>query len=239
MKKIFKIVVIVFLLQSCANRNSMIENKNLIKNKLQIFENIDSIEVKGEIINGNKRLIYESVDEEEFFRKLKVNIKEIRYFSRDKAFNENIKLKERYNSLNICKQENLNDRPEICFYHSLIGDFLIIQKVHFEDTETFLIDIRDKNVEKNLLGMSISVNSEKNLFFYNDNSVFSPEDNTKIVLLKVNNSKIEKVFSSEVNWFTSFSFFDKNSNYIYYLHSYYNDQYKIISTYAKMEISIH
>lgn len=240
MKIFFKIVLLVFLLQSCANRNVTIKNKNLIKDSLQIFENIDSVEVKGKIIDGNKSLIYESVDEEEFFRRLKVNIKDIRYFSRDKVFNENIKLKEKYNSLNIfCNQESLNDRPKIYFYHSLISDFLIIQKIHFEDTETLLIDIRDKKVEKNLLGMSVSVNSKRNLFFYNDNNAFAPEENTKIVLFKVKNSKIEKVFSSEVKWFTSFSFFDKDSNYIYYLHSYYNEQYNIVSTYAKMEISTH
>jgi hypothetical protein len=38
----------------------------------------------------------------------------------------------------------------------------------------------------------------------------------------------------EVDWFTSFSFFDDENN-LYYIHSFYDENFEIKSTYAKME----
>lgn len=238
---------LAFIIQNCSNVDSEISKKNsilldhlLTGSYILIYEN--EMEVKGEMVGDSISVKYYSVNPEEYFSEFEESKTLKTHFTRDHRFNEILgQYAVRKNDSLILKGRNRQDFllkdgiRDFYFYEGKVLNLHIVKSIQFEDSRIMFINYQDGVEAFSLLGLSLSKDERNNLIFYSDDVLNSMRDSTEIAFYKVNSNKLDTLLSVQTKWFSNFSFF-KNSNEIYYLHSVYEDGYKMKSTYAKMEI---
>ncbi len=130
--------------------------------------------------------------------------------------------------------ENNQHRARNFFLENKIGDFYIIKRIQFEDAETIFYNSGKGEEELFVNGLSICANSKDSLVLQSKYQPILPNNtNKQICLFKINSRKIDTLQCFNTDWFSSFSFFDKNDSSIYYIHSFYKNN-NLVETYAKM-----
>ena len=228
---------------------SDIELFQLINDSTSVFEDVVDLNINMKFKKDSLDIKIVSVTAKEFESALNINDKDIRYFTSNHKVNEgvdneNIKrigsllcLGKKPNNLFLYDLERNNyHRARNFFFHSRIGNYYIIQRTQFEDKETLVYNIKNNEVELFIPTINVSTSPKDSLMFISDSRMISLEDKFPIDIVKLSDKGIDTLFSENTRWFAPFSFFDSNSNSIYYIHSIYKNN-KIVSDYAKMDIS--
>lgn len=252
MKKITIILFVTIISISCKKYSVNVEDStnngyNIVKilnDSINFFNDVKEFSIdKNQMENDSIKIIYYSITKSEFFNAMYKNEKNIQFFNSDYKLNEDIRFRKENqitltNTIDTIRfidlpSTNIN-RPSYYFLQGIIGDFYIIKKIHFEDADTYLYNSKSLNLGKELSGITSSFESNKSLLFYIYNPFFSLKDSSQLSFLKTNKNQVKYLLNVEVDWFTSFSFFDDENN-LYYIHSFYDENFEIKSTYAKME----
>lgn len=250
MRQIAIIISAIITITSCnsthkININEHDDNVVIIPSDTnKIFKNVQEFSLNSNNIeNDSIKITYYSISKKDFFNAMDQNKKNIQVFSKNYKLNEE-KAFRKGNQISITNKKDSiqfidlpltkQNRPVKYFINGKIGDFFIVKKIEFEDAETYFFDTKNLNLVKKLWGITSSFNNNNSLVFYTNNFFFLPEDKTQLSFIKTDKNKIKYLLNIEVDWFTSFSFFDDKNN-LYYIHSFYDENFEIKSTYAKME----
>ncbi|MFV0290985.1 MAG: hypothetical protein ACK5IJ_08870 [Mangrovibacterium sp.] len=206
------------------------------------------MDISGDLKSNRVNIHYESIQEEEFLIAMKRNVDHIRCFTARLKLNESPAGARVNSALTIGESPNyicLFDLPHNRFHRARnffledrIGDFYIIKRIQFEDDETIFWNSVTGETALYLIGTSVVSRPQDSLVFYSSTFRVTPEDYNPITLMKIHENKIDTLLDVNTNWTAHFSFFDKEHPIIYYIHSYYDENYDIIATYAKMEFKI-
>ena len=239
----------LLLLVSCSNprqekANSGVELLSYLEDKTEILS-FEESEVNGKLENENVVINYHSVSKNDFISAIKRNEESIRFFRRDIKINEyESSLSQRYNQYLRLQgdvdhlylvdiEESSVHRARNFFLEGEVGGYYVIKRIQFEDAETILYNLDNGKEVIFINGISASISDSLLVYtgvLYSDFQQMS----SPFTLLKINDSKIDTVIHSYVNWCTNFSFFDKSDSSIYYIHHQFNND-NLESTYAKME----
>ena len=250
--KYWLLIIISFSIISCKDSQKHYTTSDRLINFLQdsttLFSNIEQIIINGEIESSKVRLKFYSVSEKEFMLALRDNEKNVRFFTKKNKFNENLLLPEGNRVDSVLRignnkeyiylvdlRDRKNFRARNFFLEDKIGNFFIIKRIQFEDSETIFWNNETKEEELYLSGISVCTNSKDLLVFYSSTFKVTPEDKNPVCLFSLKHNKVDTLLCINTDWFTHFSFFDMKDSSIYYIHSYYDDDI-LKSTYAKMDI---
>lgn len=200
--KVFCIFSVLFL-AGCNNHNDaeLKENKDffsILTDSLTIFNGVKEENIEG-IVNGvNGSLKYHSIPKAIFFKALKKNIHNVRYFSRHIKLNENLSLGKRtgsYLDVNgnfghiylVDLKENTTHRARNFFLENKLGSYYIVKRIQFEDLETVIWNSEDGKEEIFLNGISVSTKEKDSLVFSSNSSGLLPGTVNPVFILKMRN----------------------------------------------------
>lgn len=219
---------------------------SFLKDSTSILSNVSNIAIDGSLKENSTNVCFYSVPEEEFFSAIDRNKDHIRYFNRHIKLNEYtdneivsindsiIKIEGKYKNIRLVDiEENVDHRARKFFLEDKIGSYYVIKQIQFEDAETRFWNSKTGIYDLILIGLSACISAKDSLIFYSNTFKVMPEEETAVCLMKVLPDKIDTLLCKNVDWFTGFSFFDKEDSSIYYIHSFYEGG-KLKSTYAKM-----
>ncbi|MFY0683918.1 MAG: hypothetical protein JXR20_05145 [Balneola sp.] len=247
-----RVALLIFLISlsifftSCDGKKNRIrqENKELIchlKSGSYTLVEENEIEVNGSFENDSLLVEYFSVSPEEYYEAFESVGYLQKHFTRKEKINEDLSQKAyRKNdslilvgkSKNYILTENVRDEY---FYEGIIGNLHIIRAMEFEDLNTYFISTTNGKVIHTKIGSSVATIPEKGLVLYSDNFLNHLRDSTETSLYQVENESLHNLVTIHSSWFASFAFF-KNRDELYYLHSFYENNASMKSSYAKMEI---
>lgn len=215
-----------------------------VKFNISEFYNSGNLEVENAIVK------FQSVTKDEFYKALEKNKNHIRYFSREKRINEFIDNELIIRSDTMLQIFGNNDvltfydtsntkiqRSEKFFLEGKIGKYFILKRIHFEDSNTFFINSKTLETELSLHGLSVSVHPSLPIIFYCNTLRVTPLDKHQLLIINLQNEQLEIILDIQLDWFTIFSFFDKDEATVYYIHSFFDD-YELKSTYSKIEFEL-
>lgn len=252
MKKLIITILFINLITNSCNQHSISNGNNvdsnlvsILNDTINIFSDVQEFSIDRDYIeNDSIKIVYFSISKDNFFDAMYKNQNKIQFFNRDYKLNEDkefrngdkISLKSKKKDSIHLEDLPLTDlkRPISYFMQGRIGDFYIVKKIHFEDVETYFYNAENLNLEKKLWGITSSYQRNKSLVFYSNKFFIYPEEKAQLSFLKTNKNQVKYLLNVEVDWFTSFSFFDDDNN-LYYIHCFYDENLEIKSTYAKME----
>lgn len=251
-QSVFSICIMYLCCISCTSPqvvNEKSDNRlSYLIDSTSLFKNVSYVDISGDFKNSNIEVHFQSIQEQEFLAAMELNIENIRCFTPKLKLNESIAGTRISSILSIGSSTNyiyLSDlskdrfhRARNFFLEDRIGDYYIVKRIQFEDAETIFWNSETGEVDLYLLGTSVCSRSQDSLVFYSSTFRVTLEDYNPIVLMRISDNEIDTLLNVDTNWTTYFSFFDKKDSIIYYIHSYYDENYDVISTYAKMEFEI-
>jgi hypothetical protein len=231
---------------SCDGEKNRIrhENKELIdhlKSGNYILVEENEIDVNGSFGNDSLLVEYFSVSPEEYYEAFESVGYLQKHFSRKEKINEgfgqnayrkNDSLVLVGNSKNYILTENVRDEY---FYEGRIGNLHIIQAMEFEDINTYFISSKNGKVVYTKWGASVAIYPDEEIVFYSDNFLNRLRDSTETSFYQIENDNLKKLVTIKSKWFAGFAFF-KHPDELYYLHSFYENNSSMKSSYAKMKI---
>ncbi len=251
MRQYILITLSFFIIYSCKNEdNRQYKGEELymvLNDSLKLFDKvIETNNIRYSYKGENLAIECTSLSKDSFISAIIENSSNISFFNRLYSINEYYEKDVSYRNnsiLRVGQDENflyLKDRKwndgikRSYFLENRIGDYFIIKKREPKSGETILWDY--KTGKENYIPLCITVTSSLNdsLVFYSSNFRITPRDATPICFLKLNSNKVDTVFNEETQWWAELPFFDCNEKKLYYIHSYYDDNLNIVSTYAKM-----
>lgn len=255
MERLLIIVACLLCFNACHNLPIKTEIEcdllSYLKDSIHSFRNVEEIEVNGHISNETIDISYYSIPAGDFLSKMRENKEHIRFFNRDIKINENksvygvrfgnaLKVGDGINYIYLVDLEmNQYHHARNFFLEGQLGSYYIIKRIQFEDYETIIWNSVTGKEELYLSGVSTIIHPVDSLIFYSRPMVLTLLDNSfQLNLFRINSGKIDILMDTCVEWFTSFAFFDKESNSIYYLH-HFLENYELKSTYARMDIKFH
>ncbi len=223
-----------------------IELFEYIRDSTSIFIKTNELDVSGYFEGDTLRVKYYSVSPDEYYTAFKESEDFISYFSREGRFNEKLGggvYRKNDSDLIINVDGNsflFNDNisESNWFYHEgKIGEYHLIKSIQYEDVLAYYLNSKTGNIEKFLALGNMATNIRERLVLYSElpTPIYS-KDNTEITIFQVNSDRRDTLLFVQSDWFAMFPFF-KNPHELYYIHSTYDDQNGIQSSYAKMEIS--
>lgn len=220
-----------------------------LKDSSNLFKEIEEIELGGQISNANVNMHYYSIPEEEFFLALCENRDNIRFFDNNTKINEKRinQVNRHENGLRVGDDINyiyLVDLTTNKYHHARnffledwIDPYYIIKRIQFEDSETILWNSKTGEEDLYLLGVTSSTNVNSLVFYSVGMYVTLQDDGFNLSLFRIDSGRIDAIIETYANWYTTFPFFDKTGTSIYYIH-HFLENYKVRSTYAKMDIEL-
>lgn len=255
--KLFLWLILFLGITSCTRKNekdigeTKLNDLSLLIDSVNIFGNVEEVNIQGQLQGTKAEIKFNSVSKDDFFVALKANKENVRHFSRTIKFNENVdcnignrnettlKVGDKENFIYLVDlKENKKHYARNFFLENRVGHYYVVKRIQFEDAETILWNSKTGEVDVFIFGTSVCTNSRDSLLFYSSTFMVTPEDVNPICLMKVKPDRIDTLLHVDTEWFTNFSFFHNKDSSIYYIHNYYED-YKLKSTFAKIDLKIH
>jgi hypothetical protein len=107
--------------------------------------------------------------------------------------------------------------------------------MEFEDINTYFISSKNGKVVYTKWGASVAIYPDEEIVFYSDNFLNRLRDSTETSFYQIENDNLKKLVTIKSKWFAGFAFF-KHPDELYYLHSFYENNSSMKSSYAKMKI---
>ena len=125
------------------------------------------------------------------------------------------------------------------FLENKINNYFIIKTTQFEDAETIFLNSETGKQEFCFLGISSYTDAKNSLMFYSSPMRSVIDDPALICIFKIETNKIDTLLYQKTEWYPKYAFFDKDSSWIFYIHSFYDSaSYKLKSTFAKIELEM-
>ena len=212
------------------------------------FKGVQCLEISGVVVGKKVTLRYHSISEDEFRDALNRNKEQVSLFTSKYKVNEKIdEYANRYDNLLILGSKvHLTDREDdgwaygqSFFLNNKFDNCYILQKRHFESEETFFLDSHTFDTILYLYGHSVSTRKKDGLVLYSRTLNAYKEHPSPLMMFKISpNNEVDTLLYSREKMVTYFSFFDKNKPYIYYVHTFFDEEeWKEKSVFAKMEFT--
>jgi len=223
-------------------------NISLLRDSTGIFNYVSKFEIPFDTIENQKlSLVYTSVSETEFNDAISRNWHRVHFFDKNFKINElsgfrsgdslvlESKAGKKYF---VDKIETDFARSKRYYLQDSILNYFILKEMKFEDYSTLLVSKDSTNNAIIKEGFDLIVNERDSLLFYTDNFRTSPLDSSTLFISKIYMGKITQLIEHKINWMSEFHFFDKGRNRIYFVYSVYDGDYRIKSTFAKIDYRI-
>lgn len=250
--KYISVLGLLVLLSACVKNSDRDEivsrNKELLvhlKNSKGVLIDENNMEVSGQFEGDSMLVEYYSVSPGEFYKAAEESEEYIKSFSHEDRFNEVFgdDVYRIEDSLLIVSadgkrtlfEDDARERSWF-FYENKLGNLHVIKSIQFEDAETLFLSSQTGEIEFNLMGIRVATNSKERLVFYADVMNVDLKDSTEVSFFRVNSSdSLDTLVTVYTEWFPRFAFF-KNPHQLYYVHSVFDGNRILQSSYAKMEI---
>ena len=199
--------------------------------------------VEGTLEGEGGVISYSSISKDEFYRRLEQYQKEVRFFSPEDRINEakSIHVKRVDSLLSIATNDDSlffrDNRPERLkfFYGGQVGDYHLVKKIHFEDSETLLYDRNTGRERLSLYGIGVSACLEDGTLLYTNAMYPQIMDEIRFMLMSINGCEIDTLVNADVDWYPGVAFFG-DCKTVFYMHNEDDSLGVSKSSYAKMEI---